>query len=134
MGAPQFWILRRHRIGLGHFPKKRFHFAGGRKSDQDPAVFVADVRPDMGHLAWRKQRIARSQSIPLFSHLDYELTFNSVEPFILVIMQVSRRAALLSESVLDNEETAAVLLGHLEGNRANAKPPLFAESVFACRD
>jgi hypothetical protein len=49
-------------------------------------------------------------------------------------MQVSRRPALLSELVLQNEDTAVVLRGHLEVNGANAESPLLAESVIARGD
>lgn len=41
MGAPQPWILRRHRVGLGYFAKEGFHFSCGHKRDQDPAAGLA---------------------------------------------------------------------------------------------
>src|SRR5437016_6272935 len=54
--------------------------------------------------------------------------------FHLVVMQVARRAALLSERILENEETTAVPRRQLEVNGANAKPSMLTELVFACHD
>jgi hypothetical protein len=49
-------------------------------------------------------------------------------------MQVSRRAALLPERVLNDEEAIAILRDHFEDYGANAKTPMFAKAVFAGGD
>jgi len=59
---------------------------------------------------------------PLLSYLDNELAFNSVEPLVLIVMQVSRGAALLVERVFQNEEAATVLRGHLESMELMPSP------------
>jgi hypothetical protein len=68
------------------------------------------------------------------SYLDDELAFNGVEPLVLIVVEVSRRAAPLVEGVFQDEQTVAVLGAHLEGNGADAEPSVLAESVFACGD
>jgi hypothetical protein len=86
----------------------------------------------MGYPAWRKQRVARSESEPFLSNLNDELAFNGVEPLVLVVMQVPSRTTLCVERVFENEETTMVLRGHLEVNGADAKSPMLTKSVFAC--
>jgi hypothetical protein len=49
-------------------------------------------------------------------------------------MQVSGRAALRSERVLDNKESVAILRGHLELDGANAQSPMLTESVLTGRN
>src|SRR5579859_2329432 len=63
--------------------------------------------------------------------LEEELAFDGVEPFVLVVMHVARRAALRVERVLQDQETAAILRRHLEGDGANAESPLLAKAVGA---
>jgi hypothetical protein len=66
--------------------------------------------------------------------LDKKLAFDYVEPLVLVIMEVSGRAAFGVEGVLENEETAAVMWDNLESNRAHAKSPMLTESVLTSGD
>lgn len=54
ISAPQLRFLRRDAIGFGDFVKKGFHFARTIKRSQQSARGVADVGPDMGDFAWRK--------------------------------------------------------------------------------
>ncbi len=65
----------------------------GHERDQDPTARVADVRPDVGHLARREERVARLEPEPLRPDLDKELALKGVEPLVLIIVQVPRRAA-----------------------------------------
>src|SRR5689334_17205020 len=88
----------------------------------------------MRHLTRCEYRIARFEAEPLMPDLEQELAFQGVEPLVLVVMQVARRAALRVERVLKDKEAAGALPGHLEGNGANAESPRFTEEVCACSD
>jgi hypothetical protein len=83
----------------------------------------------MGHLAWRKESIARIQPEPFLPYLNDELAFKDVEPLILVEMQVPRRPSLGMKGVLDNKDVTAILWCHLEIDRTNSKASLFAKAV-----
>src|SRR5690349_17263978 len=131
---PQLRILGRHRICLGHFTKERFHFACRQEGDQYPAPRFTDICPNVGHLAWCEERIAWLESHPLLPNLDQKLAFQHVEPLVLVIMEVSGRAAFRVECVLKDEETAVVVRDNLESNRADTKSPMLTISVVASRD
>ncbi len=134
MRAPQGRGLRRHRIGLGHFAKEALHSAGWRERDQNPAAVATDVGPHVRYLARSQQRIARSQPELLLADFEDKLTFNHMEPLVLVVVQVSRRATLGTESVFENKQTATIPGGKSEGDRANAKSAMLSKAVFACRD
>lgn len=69
----------------------------------------------MGNLAWGQQRITRVEVEPLRSHLELELTFEEIESFLLVIMQVASRAPFGQEGVLQDEEIACVRRDHFGG-------------------
>jgi hypothetical protein len=47
MGAPELRVLGWHRVRLGDRIEERFHLAGGRESNQEPAWRSADKRPSV---------------------------------------------------------------------------------------
>jgi hypothetical protein len=61
---------------------------------------------------------------------DDELSFEGIEPFFLVIVQVTGWAAFLVKGVFQDEEGAAILRSYLEIYDADAQPPVFPETIF----
>src|SRR6185503_14900389 len=48
-------------VKLRRFLKEGFHFSGGLEGYKDLSRILANVRPDVWHLSWGKQRITRLQ-------------------------------------------------------------------------
>ena len=94
----------------------------------------ADVRPHVRHLARRQQRVAGTQQGPLLPHLHQEVAFDGIEPFILVVMQMARRATFGVERILKDEQTTGILRANLERDPADAKAARFPKSISACRN
>lgn len=63
-----------------------------------------------------------------------KLAFNAVEPFILIVVQVSCRTTFLVKRVLQDQEIAAVLSCHFESNDTDTKTTLFAIPIFTGSD
>jgi hypothetical protein len=64
--------------------------------------------------------------------LQEELSLYYIEPFILIWMNMTRRAALLAGSVLDDEQlTICVSSQNLKGDRCNSEAVSFIETVLA---
>jgi hypothetical protein len=64
-----------------------------------------------------------------------ELPFERVEPFVLIVMQMTRRTAFLMESIFDDEEPAiSVPGGQLEIQHADTKTTMFPEAILSRRD
>jgi hypothetical protein len=68
------------------------------------------------------------------TNLDEKLTFEHVEPLILVVMQVPRWAAPSVKCVFEDQEAATIVWDHLEGNGAYAQSPVLTKSVFTRRN
>lgn len=68
---------------------------------------------------------------PLVPDLHLKITGDDVEPLILLVMEVTRRATLRVERVLQDKETLAALPAHLELDRADAQPARLAEAIRA---
>src|SRR5260370_6210728 len=129
MGTPSFRILRGHRVGLGHFAKEGFHVPSREKRDEKPATCLTDKGPDMGNPARCQQRITRLEAKTLCSHLELELAFEDIEPFILVIMQMACRTTFGQEGILQNKRITWGRRTHLEGNGANAQSAALAFAI-----
>ena len=81
----------------------------------------------MRHFARGKQGIARPQLDSLGPNLKDELTFNAVEPFVLVVMQMTCRPSFAVESVLQCQKV--VPAADLEIDTTYAKPPVLTKPV-----
>jgi hypothetical protein len=81
-----------------------------------------------------KERITGVEAEPFVSDLDEELTFDRVKPFILLVVEMSRRATLGVERVFEDEQTTAVARDDLKVNGANPQTPTFPKSVGTCRN
>lgn len=132
MGAPQCRILRRHDVGPRGLAEEGLYPAGRREGDQDPPTSVADEGPDVRHTARPQKGISRPQDVPLVPHLDDELALESVEPLVLLEVQMPGRTAPGVERVLEHEQSA-VRRDHLEVDRADAEPPGLTGTVRARR-
>jgi hypothetical protein len=88
----------------------------------------------MRHLARRKQGITGLESQPFLSNLNDKIAFGRIEPLVLIVMQVPRRAAFCVKGIFQNEQPAAILRDDLEVNGTDAEAALFTKSVFACLD
>src|SRR5438270_234368 len=129
MGTPYSRLLRGHRVGLSHLAEEGFHFPSREKGDENPATCLADKGPDMGNPARSHQRIPWQEAKTLCPHLEEELAFEGIKPFILVIMQMACRATFGMESVLQDQRITWGRRTHLEGNGANAQPTTLAVSI-----
>jgi hypothetical protein len=58
------------------------------------------------YLSRREDRIPGSQLVALLADLDYVFALDSVEPLVLLVVQVPRRPALVELGYLDNGEAA----------------------------
>jgi hypothetical protein len=94
-------------------------------------VAIADVGPDVGHAARREQGVAGLQDEALRANFHQELPFHGVEPLILVVVQVARRAAGGVERVLDDQDAPALLRADLEADLTHAQPAPLAVAVGA---
>jgi hypothetical protein len=108
MGTPYSRILRGHRVGLGHLAEEGFHFPSREKRDENPATCLTDKGPDMGNLARCQQRITRLEAKTLCPHLELELAFEDIEPFLLVIMQMACWTTFGQEGVLQRKGSLGV--------------------------
>ncbi len=68
------------------------------------------MRPDVGHHAWREQRVACAQGDRLVADLERELSFDDVEPLVLLVVEVPRWSALAHVDVLKEEQRAVAVL------------------------
>jgi len=88
----------------------------------------------VGHVSRREQRVTGVECETLVTHFHQELARDDVEPLVLVVVEMPRRATLRVESVLKHEEAVAALPGHLELDRAHAQPARLAVAIGARRD
>lgn len=107
---------------MRHFPKERLHVAVRQKGNEPSAPRFTNRRPNMRHPAPRQQGIARLKARLFVPNLDDELSFQGLEPFVLVVMPVPDWPPPAVEGVLEDEETAAVVRHDFESKRADAKP------------
>src|SRR5689334_3712944 len=124
MRAPYLRVLGRHRIGLRHFAEESLHFPGRQKLDQDAPAPLANKGPHVRNPARGQQRITSMEMEALRPHLELELALKNVEPFLLLVMQVTRRATLRQERILKDEHTVRVRRRHLKRNSTDAQAPL----------
>jgi hypothetical protein len=88
----------------------------------------------MGNLPRPKDGVSRFQTMPLSADLHQILTFNHIEPLVLIVVQMPRRAALLLVAMLHDEETAlAILSGHFEGRRTGGNGTTLTKPVLPRR-
>lgn len=85
--------------------------APGRDGGDERAGRVADMGPDMGDLSWGEVRVAGAHDEALAADLGNELAGDHIEPFVLPVVNMARRAALAHVGVLKDEELAAGVLG-----------------------
>jgi hypothetical protein len=84
--------------------------------------------------ARREERVAWPEREALRANLDQKLALDDIEPLVLLIVQVSGRAAPGVEGVLKDEQAAAVLGRHLEVDGADAEAAPLAEAVCSGGD
>jgi hypothetical protein len=133
--AEEGGILRDHRVGLADSTEERFHLARRGEGDEKPSGTVAGEGPGVGKVSGGEDGVARAQGAAFGADLDEELAFESVEPLVLMRMDVARWSALGMVGVLDDEELAVSVLGEdLEGDGGDAEVVNFFEAVFARGD
>src|SRR5579883_271971 len=134
VSAPQLRVLGRHRVGPGHCAEKSLHLPCGQEGNQNAATRLPDKGPDMWNPPRGQQGLARLETETLRANLELKLAFEHIEPFILLIMQVTGRTALRLERVLEDQRIARVRRDHFEGNAANTQAALFAKAIRASSD
>ena len=58
----------------------------------------------MRQVSWREDGTSRSKRYTIVTNFKEELSLYDIEPFILMRMNMTRRAPLLAGSVLDDEQ------------------------------
>ena len=58
----------------------------------------------MRQISWREDGTSRAKRHTIVTNFKEELSLDDIEPFILMRMNMTRRAALLAGSVLDDEQ------------------------------
>lgn len=92
-------------------PKERLHLVGRRESNQHSAWGVANKCPSVRYLSWPENGITGFHLETLGADFGNVFTFDDVEPFILIVVQMARGATLLATGMLHDKETAAAILG-----------------------
>jgi hypothetical protein len=128
----QSLILRWHSVALGYFSKERLHLSRWGIGDQHFTSMIPDKCPCMRQVSWREDGTSRSKRHTIITNFKEELSLCYIEPFILIWMNMTRRAALLAGSVLDDEQlTICVSSQNLKGDRCNSEAVSFIETVLA---
>src|SRR5579864_657565 len=78
----------------------RLHLVGGRERDEKASFLFAHKCPCVRNLARCKQGITRAEFEAVWPDLDDIAAFNYIEVFLLVVMEMSRRPALLMITLL----------------------------------
>ena len=86
------WGRRAGELAL--FVEECLHTSGGLECRDYSAPFFSQVRECMRNPARRKNRVPACQVEFLPADLEYVVALDHVEPLVLVVMHVERRAAL----------------------------------------
>jgi hypothetical protein len=97
-------VLRWHRVALGYLSKECLHLSCRGIGDQHFPSIVPDKCPCMRQVSWREDGTSRSKRHTIVTNFKEELSLYDVEPFVLMRMNMTRRAALLAGSVLYYEQ------------------------------
>lgn len=100
----QSLVLRWHRVALGYLSKECLHLSCWGIGDQHFTSIIPDKCPCMRQVSWREDGTSRSKRHTIVTNFKEELSLYYIEPFILMRMNMMRRAALLAGSVLDDEQ------------------------------
>ena len=80
----------------------------------------------MRQVSRRQDGTSRSKRHTIVTNFKEELSLYDIEPFILMRMNMTGRAALLARSVFDDEQLAiCVLTKYLKGDRCNSEAVSF---------
>src|SRR5580658_2181790 len=108
------------------------HLSCRRECNQHSPRLLADGRKSMRDIARAENRISGAQFLAAVADLEEHFALDNVEPFLLVEMQVQRRAAFHQVDVLDEEQTAArIARNNLEEDGAEAERVRLTETVLA---
>jgi hypothetical protein len=100
-----------------------FHFPRRTEGNQHASRSCTDGRKRVRDAARSQHGFARTQIYSLLTHLEYHFPFQHIEPFLLIEMQVKRRAAGLEMLVLNDKEAAVgVTARHFEKERGVVLP------------
>jgi hypothetical protein len=122
-------------LSLRDFVEEGLNFACGGEGEKELAAALADEGPDVGDIARCEDGVARVEGEALVADLGDELSFENVEPLILMEMEVARRAAFLAHGVFGGEEVAvAVLSEDLVGDGAVPDAARLAGAVLMGED
>ena len=97
-------FLRWHGVALGYLSKECLHLSCWSIGDQHLTSIIPDKCPCMWQISWREDGTSRSKRHTIVTNFKEELSLYDIEPFILMRMNMMRRAALLVGSVLDDEQ------------------------------
>ena len=98
-------LLVRREVGdLCRLLKECLHFASRLEANEYLPWHFADVRPDVGNPPRRQKRIAGSQPYPLLSDFEDILAVHHIEPFLLIVMEMTWRTAFTQTDLLEYEQ------------------------------
>lgn len=134
MATPQLRVQRWHGIVCGDNPEEGFHQPRGCEGYQNATCGVADMSPDVRQSSRGHEGVAGAEVKPLIPDFHYEVTLQHVEPLVLIVVKVTRWAALRVKDVLEHEQFWRVDASDLEVDSAHAQPPSLVEAVRAGGD
>ena len=106
----QSLLLRWHGVALGYLSKECLHLSCWSIGDEHFTSIIPDKCPCMRQISWREDGTSRSKRHTIVTNFKEELSLYDIEPFILMRMNMTRRAALLAGSVLDDEQLTICVL------------------------
>jgi hypothetical protein len=111
--------------------KEVLHGAGGLEENKHLARTIADLGKSMRDLAGRKGSIAGSQAERIFAYLDNKLSGDDVKLFILSMMNMQGRPALLmAVRIIDQQLSTRVFRRYLAIELPTHYQKLFLPAVF----
>src|SRR5258708_39645986 len=100
----QSLVLRWHRVALRYLSKECLHLSCWGIGDQHFTSIISDKCPCMWQVSWREDGTSRSKRHTIMTNFKDELTLYDIEPFILMRMNMTGRAALLAGRGLNDEQ------------------------------
>ena len=97
-------------VKLRRFLKEGFHLSRGLEGYKDLSWIFANVRPDVWHLSWGKQRITRLQPHPILADLEDVLALHHIEPLFLSMVKMAWWTPFTHADLLEKEQTTTGVL------------------------
>ena len=130
MGGEEFLVFAGHGSGFRDLLEEGLHLAGGRERDEDSAEALAGEEPAVRDLAGGEEGVAGDEDRANAAYLHDELSFEDVEPLVLMEVHVEGSASFGVHSLFGDEEVSLGVCGDdFVGEEADAEGVGFAGAV-----